>query len=167
MEYVELLEILSRGEDSQHQFKRNMTNTDAVVAEMVAFSNGTGGKIFIGVDDKGIITGLSTEDIQRLNQLVSNAAIQGVKPAINPVTENVMTADGLVMLIDISAGINKPYQDKDGVFWVKSGSDKRRATSREEIQRMFQKSNLLHADVVPVQGLSVSDLDLEYFEHFF
>ena len=167
METIKLLEILSRGEDSLHQFKKNIRNADSLAAEMVAFSNGTGGKIFIGVGDDGGVTGLSTEDVRRLNQLIANAASQGVKPAINPVSENIMTTQGLVILIDVPAGINKPYQDKDGVFWVKSGSDKRRATSREEIQRMFQQSNLLHADVLPVQGISVADLDLDYFKHFF
>jgi hypothetical protein len=30
--------------------------------------------------------------------------------------------------------------DKNGSIWIKSGPDKRKATSREEIQRMFQES---------------------------
>ena len=167
MEIVELLDILSCGEDSQHQFKKNMRNDDALAAEMVAFSNGAGGKLLIGVNDDGSIAGLSGEDIHRLNQLISNAASQNVKPAINPVTENIMTASGLIMIVDVPAGINKPYQDKDGAFWVKSGADKRKATSREEIQRLFQSSNLIHADELPVQGVTVADLDLDYFRHFF
>ena len=56
-----------------------------------AFSNGTGGKILIGVSDDGTITGLSGEDIRRLNQLISNTAGNNVQPAINPITENIMT----------------------------------------------------------------------------
>jgi hypothetical protein len=36
------------------------------------------------------------------------------------------------------------YMDKNGAIWVKSGSDKRRATSREEIQRIFQANWLVH-----------------------
>jgi ATP-dependent DNA helicase RecG len=57
--------------------------------------------------------------------------------------------------------------DKDGIIWVKSGADKRRATSREEIQRLFQQAGLVHADETPVAGLGVADLDLPYFEGFF
>jgi len=56
MEIVELLEILSRGEDSKHQFKKNVTNPDSLAGEMVAFSNGTGGTMFIGVNDDGSIS---------------------------------------------------------------------------------------------------------------
>lgn len=167
MEPIELIEILARGEDSLHQFKRNFTNSDALAAEMIAFSNGAGGQIFIGVNDDGTIHGLTSEDVQKLNQLISNTASQGVIPAISPVTENIQTDSGLVLRLDISPGINKPYQDKNGSFWVKSGSDKRKATSREEIQRMFQSANLVHADELPVQGLTVADLDLDYFMTFF
>jgi len=71
------------------------------------------------------------------------------------------------MLLSIPSGINKPYQDKNGVFWVKSGAYKRKATSREEIQRLFQKGNPVHADEIPVQGATADDMDLDYFRDFF
>jgi len=32
--------------------------------------------------------------------------------------------------------------------------------SREELQRLFQQSGLIHADETPVQGLGVGDVDL-------
>jgi len=83
------------------------------------------------------------------------------------VTENVNTENGIVITINISEGINKPYHDKNGAFWVKSGADKRQATSREEIQRLFQKSGLIQADETPVQGATIDDLDLDYFMDFF
>ena len=167
METIEFLELLELGEDSTRQFKKDVTNADSLAGDFVAFSNGTGGKLLIGVRDDGAIAGLSGDDIRRLNQLISDVASQHVKPAINPVTENIKIDDALVMLVDIPAGINKPYQDKNGVFWVKSGSDKRKATSREEIQRMFQASNLIHADEIAVPGMTVADLDIDYFRDFF
>ena len=167
METIELMTCLAQGEDSEHQFKKNITNAESLAAEMVAFSNGNGGKIFVGVADDGLITGLTKEDVHRLNQLISNTASQNVRPAINPTTQNIITESGLVIVIDVPAGINKPYQDSTGVFWVKNGADKRRATSREEIQRLFQASGLLHADDSPVNGLTIADLDMDYFRDFF
>ncbi|MFY9261640.1 MAG: RNA-binding domain-containing protein [Gallionella sp.] len=167
MEITELIDIISRGEDSQHQFKVDFNNADALAAEIVAFSNAGGGRIFIGVQDDGVISGLSRADIARLNQLIANTASQNVRPAINPITENVAHPSGTVLVVSIAEGITKPYMDKNGIIWVKSGSDKRRATSREEIQRLFQQAGLVHADETPVQGLGVGDVDLPYFEHFF
>lgn len=167
MEITELIEILSRGEDSCHQFKVNFTNADAMAAEMVAFSNTAGGRIFIGVQNNGSVLGLTGEDIDRLNQLVSNSASQNVRPAINPKTENVHHPTGMVMAVSIPDGISKPYMDKNGIVWVKNGSDKRRATSREEIQRLFQQAGLVHGDETPVPNLGVGDVDIPYFEAFF
>jgi hypothetical protein len=167
METTELIEALSRGEDSRHQFKENFTNADALAAEIVAFSNTAGGQIFIGVQNDGTVLGLSHADIDRLNQLISNSASQNVRPAVNPLTENVPHPNGTVMVVTVAEGVSKPYMDKNGVIWVKNGSDKRRATSREEIQRLFQQAGLVHADETPVAGLGAGDVDLPYFEAFF
>jgi len=167
METVELMTILAQGEDSYNQFKRDVPNVNALAAEMVAFSNGQGGKIIIGVDDDGQIFGLDTAAVNQLKKDISNAASQIVRPIINPTTQTMTIDDKIVVVIDIAPGINKPYQDKNGVFWVKSGADKRKATAREEIQRLFQMSNLLHADEAPANGLGLADLDHEYFATFF
>jgi ATP-dependent DNA helicase RecG len=167
METTELIELLSRGEDSRQQFKTDMNNADALAAEIVAFSNTAGGRIFIGVNDDGSVRGLSGADVARLNQLIGNVASQGVLPAVNPISENVPHPAGTVMVLSVAEGVNKPYMDKNGTIWVKSGSDKRRATSREELQRMFQQAGLVHADETPVAGLSAGDVDMPYFETFF
>ena len=38
----ELRELIALGEDSRRQFKVNVTNTDTLAADLVAFSNGNG-----------------------------------------------------------------------------------------------------------------------------
>lgn len=167
METSELLEIIARDEDSKHQLKANMTNETSLAQEMIAFSNTLGGMVIIGASDDGTIAGLTREDMGRLSNLVSNAASQQVKPAINPVTENIALDDGLVMVVHIPNGISRPYMDKNGVIWVKSGADKRKATAREEIQRMYQSAGLLHGDEIPVPTMTVSDLNERSFSEFY
>ena len=166
MNEVELTQILKQGEDSKHQFKQAIDNGNALAAEMVAFSNSLGGKLFIGVNDDGEIIGIPNNKWHNLNQLIANTASQSVRPAINLITENIKTQHGLIMIISITQGINKPYMDAQGFFWVKSGADKRRVTAREEIQRMYQSSNLLHADITPVINMGIDALDRDYFNHF-
>jgi len=168
MEAIELIELTARGEDGRTQFKQTLTSEASLSGELVAFSNSKGGKILVGVDDHGVIVGLSSHDIHRINQLVSNAATDHVRPAINPDTENIATAGGqVVMVITVPEGISKPYSDNGNVFWVKSGSDKRRVTSREEMQRLFQSADLVHADEVPVEGSTDDDIDREHFATFY
>ena len=55
MEAIELIELISRGEDSRTQFKQSqdVTNAKSLAGEMVAFANSKGGRILIGVDDAG------------------------------------------------------------------------------------------------------------------
>lgn len=168
MEAIELVESVGRGEDSRTQFKQNITNAESLAGDLVAFSNSKGGRILVGVNDQGGIVGLSVDDIRRINQLVSNTATNLVRPSVNPETENISTVGGqVVMVVTVPEGISKPYSDNNGVFWVKSGADKRRVTSREEVQRLLQSAHLVHADEVPVEGTTTGDVDLEHFREFF
>jgi ATP-dependent DNA helicase RecG len=89
MELKDLRDIVSRGEDSKHQFKSDIHNGDSLAAEMVAFSNSQGGQIFIGVSNKGELDGLDSQGVGRINQLISNAASQHVRSPIAVHTENI------------------------------------------------------------------------------
>ncbi len=166
MEPSEVVEAVARGEDGRNQFKLDVTNPTGLAAEISAFANTEGGRIFIGVSDLGAIVGVSTDGIRRINQLISTAASEHVRPAINPFTENVEVNGVVVIVVQISKGVSRPYLDTSGAVWVKSGSDKRKVTAREELRRMFQEADLLHADEVPVSEMSVQDLDQDFFRSF-
>lgn len=166
MEALELIEIIERGEDSHHQFKQNMTNPTAASQELSAFANSNGGMLIIGVDDLGNITGLTGDDIRRLNQLISNAASQ-IRNPINPITENIKVRDKIVLIVHVPKGIDKPYFASDGVIYVKSGADKRKVTSKEELRRLFEQSDILHADQIPVDESNLIDLDIDFFDQFY
>jgi len=159
---------LRQGETSTVQFKVNVTNEIGLAQELVAFSNGQGGRIFIGINDRdGSIAGLTYADIQRLNNLISNAAMNHVKEPVYPQTEVVEVEGKLVMIATVSAGSRKPYLDKNGVIWVKSGADKRRVTSAEEISRLLPSGQRFMADKEMVPEADFSQLDLPFFEAFF
>jgi ATP-dependent DNA helicase RecG len=134
-----LLSQIAAGEDSTRQFKKNVTNADALAAEMAAFANADGGVIFIGVDDDGSIPGLTFSDVSRINQIISNAASQHVKSPLTVKTENIPIGnDRVVIALRIPKGQDKPYFDRNGVIWLKTGSDKRKINSREELCRLFR-----------------------------
>ncbi len=163
----EVATIIARGEDSRHQFKRDFANTESMAAELAAFANMGGGLLLVGVSDDGAIAGLTTGDIGRLNQILSNAASQHVKPPLNPTSSNVQTDQGLLMVIEVPEGLNKPYVDANGRIWVKAGADKRQVTAREEMQRMFQQSGLIYADELAVGSASIDNIDQGEFSRYF
>lgn len=153
MNLAELRKLVSRGEDSCLQFKSDVRNVDALAAEMVAFANSEGGRILIGVQDDGELTGVPRSALGRINQLISNAASQHVRSSISPLTENVvMGEERIVIVVSVTKGIDKPYFDRGGVIWLKSGADKRRVSSKEELRRLFQVSDQFHADELPARA---------------
>ena len=125
-----LLTQIALGEDSTHQFKVDVRNGESLAAEMVAFANSDGGTILIGVADDGSTPGLGKDDVARINQLISNAASQMVRSPLAVQTENLALENGRVLIVlSVPKGIDKPYFDKNGVIWLKTGADKRRVNS--------------------------------------
>ncbi len=166
MSLKELKAQIALGEDSHRQFKQDITNADSLAAEMVAFANSEGGTIFIGVADDGTLPGLSKADVARLNLLISNAASQNVRSPLTVQTENVAVRKGrVVIMLTIPKGLDKPYFDRNGVIWLKSGADKRRVNSKEELRRLFQMSDQFHADQLPTRA-GIDKLDKLRFRDF-
>jgi ATP-dependent DNA helicase RecG len=98
--------------------------------------------------------------------LISNAASQHVRSPLSPLTENVSVGKGRVVIVaTIPKGIDKPYFDRGGVIWLKSGADKRRVNSKEELRRLFQVSDQFHADELPTKA-GVDALDKLRFRDF-
>ena len=97
METSELLELIEKGEDSQTQFKERFGSIDALAAEICAFSNSNGGNIIVGVSDDGEITGLTKEEIHKLNEWVSSTCSQKIDPQVNVTTQNIKYPDKIVI----------------------------------------------------------------------
>ena len=157
---------MALGEDSRRQFKQDITNVDALAAEMAAFANSEGGVIYLGVADDGTLPGLSRADVARINQLIGNAASQHIRSPLTVQTENLELDNGrLAIVLTVPKGIDKPYFDKNGVIWLKSGADKRRVNSKEELRRLFQSADQFHADELPTKA-GIDKLDKLRFRDF-
>ncbi|MBK8664145.1 MAG: putative DNA binding domain-containing protein [Ignavibacteriales bacterium] len=168
MKPEELLDLVSCGETSKVQFKRDVNNAVSISQEMVAFANSKGGLIIIGVEDKtGGISGLSYEDLQRINNLLSTAAQEHVKSPIVITTETVTIGDKRVIVVEVPEGTDKPHFDKDGFIFIKNGADKRKVTSKEEISRLLQSVGNLYAEERIIPHSKISDIDRLIFTEFF
>lgn len=82
----------------------------------------------------------------RLKGFFFSRTFQHVRPPVHPMIKNVPTPEGMVMVVEVPDGLSKPYLDNHGRLWIKQGADKRHVTSREEMQRMFQRAGLVRAD---------------------
>ena len=171
MNALELLDIISAGETSNVQFKREIDNYDKIAEEMIAFSNSKGGTILIGIEDKkGTIYGLDYQQLQTYSITIAQIAHDNVKPQVFLFTEVVsiptMEGDKKVLVIEVSEGVNKPYKDNNGTIWIKQGPDKRRLTDNNEQIRLFQQSGLLYIDEMIVPDTSMDDVDNSKVEKY-
>lgn len=162
----DLLQKIALGEDSVRQFKEDVKNGESLASEIVAFANAGGGEILIGVSDGGDPVGLKKEDVSRINQLISNTASQLIRSPVAVRTKNIMLEnDRIIIILTVPDGLDKPYFDKNGVIWVKCGSDKRRINSKEELRQLFQKMDVFHADELPTKA-TFDQLDKLRFQDF-
>ena len=160
----EIEQIIGKGEDSKTQFKSRFASIDSLAVEISAMANSHGGIIVIGVSDTGQVLGI--EDLNKLNQWISNACSQKIDPPLSVATQNCFVDEKLLVLLEIPIGMNKPYAANKGELWVKVGADKRRAT-REELKRLMQASGNLYADEMPVASTSLPDIDMFTFRRFY
>ena len=168
MNALELLDIISKGETSQVQFKANVTNEQSIAQEMVAFANTKGGTILIGVDDKTWdIIGLTDDDLRRLTNLLVNASSQHVKEPIFIETDTIEYEGKKVLIVNVPEGIAKPYKDNDGIIFMKNGANKRKVTSNEEISRLLQSSGYLYAEEKVINHSSIDDINTQKFKSFY
>jgi ATP-dependent DNA helicase RecG len=162
---AEIHREISLGEDSSRQFKEKLNNAVQIAVEMCAMSNSSGGIIYLGIKDDNSVLGLSQSEIHTYNQFISAAANEHIRPAIYPQTQSIQIDDKIILLVEISEGTSKPYCDKDGIYWVKSGSDKRKA-SPQELLRLFQQSTQIFLDETTTSA-NIADIDLPKFYLFF
>ena len=166
---ADFVELISNGENSGVEFKRDDVHADSLAKEISALLNLEGGHIILGVEDDGTVVGL-TRSREDAEQWVINVCRENLQPPILPYWETVPFDDRLVGVLFLpSDAPDKPYKGKRGSAWVtfiRVGSTSREAT-REEEQRLYQASGLLRYDAKPMPGSSVGDLDRHRLVNYF
>lgn len=156
---TELLEIIANGENSGVEFKRDDLRPEQLAKEVVAMTNFQGGRVLLGVEDDGTITGIQR---QNLEEWVMNIMQDKIHPMLLPFYEEVRMDDGLIVaIVTFPQGISKPYvvrhQGREEIF-IRVGSTSRLAT-REQQMRLFEIGGMLHTEVMPVPRTDIGSLD--------
>jgi ATP-dependent DNA helicase RecG len=159
----EVCELMRQGENASVEFKELPVRPEVVAREMVAFANGSGGVILLGVTDDGVPCGVDTAS--HLEEWVMNIARTSVIPALTVGCEMVEIDGVSVCVVSITKGGDKPYQTGDK-YLIRVGSTNRVA-SQSELMRLFQVSGVFHYDTVAVTGSSINDLNLAALDTFF
>lgn len=120
----ELNTVIQSGEGYKTEFKRNI-NSD-LSKELVAFANASGGRIFIGIEDNGIISGVNVDNAFR-SKVITMA--RDCDPSVDIETE----AFENVFIIKVQEGNNKPYRCTNG-FYIRNGASSIKLSTQEIIE---------------------------------
>ena len=158
----ELFELITNDENSGVEFKSDGLRPEKLAKEVVALANFQGGRILVGVEKDGTITGIQRADLERW--VMDTVFGRYVHPMILPFYEEIQVDDQhRVAVITISQGATKPYvvrhRDREDIY-IRVGSTSRLA-SREQQARLYAIGGLLHPELLPVSGSGLCDLSLE------
>src|SRR5690242_19802040 len=103
MTRTELLEIIRNLESSGVEFKRDDIDARALAKEIVALANLRGGRVLLGVEDDGTVSGVVRP---RPEEWVMTVCRDKIRPEIIPYFELVHDVDGgrTVAVIQIDPG---------------------------------------------------------------
>ncbi|MCU0425822.1 MAG: putative DNA binding domain-containing protein [Candidatus Kapabacteria bacterium] len=169
MTQSELFEILANGENSFIEFKRDDVKPQDLAKECVAFANTAGGRILLGVEDNGEISGTSRGAGETERWVMDTVFGKYIHPTIIPLYEELAMADGKrIGVITIASGISKPYYrllNEREEPYIRIGTLSKLAT-REQQLRLLESSGLLYVEKLPISGTSMRDLDARRFKDF-
>ena len=153
MREYELLTLIAQGEGNSLEFKSSGVNQETLAKAIVAFANLRGGRILLGVDDDGSVSGWNKPKEWVMDTVVA----EYVTPRVDVGYKELTTDGARVGVVSVPQGAVKPYAVRrhsgGAQFYIRMGNVSREA-SREQIMRMMdasapgyvEKSALLDSD---------------------
>lgn len=158
-------EELLKGESDNVEFKvQRPTDSSKYMKSVVAFANGKGGSLIFGIDDKSHeVVGIPKENIFREMDAITEAISDSCEPAIIPDIYLQTIDDKSIIVVEVSAGRQRPYYLKskgitDGVYIRVAGTT--RHADRDMTTEMYYEDEGRSFDTAARKDLTVSDEEI-------
>ena len=158
-----------RGRESKTlEFKSTIKKFDAIIKTCIAFANGVGGKIVIGINDNTQnIIGINDEIRDKIYDDFPNSLYDSTSPHLISQIYEQRFNEHAVLVIEIPPSLKKPcFLRRDGLpkgVYLRIGSSTRRANEEyiEELMRENQRVSYdeepIHLDTAILQRTQLSD----------
>ena len=165
--HTELLDIITNGENSVVEFKRDVVQNHDLAKELVAFSNLSGGMVLLGVEDDGSISGMTRPDLE---EWVMTTCRDKIRPGIIPFFEVVRKVEPGkdVAIVRVTRGfdVNSLWHNNRNTYYIRVGTQSREP-SPEELGRLFQQRVTIRAELRPVSGATLNYFDRRRLRDYF
>ena len=169
MEQHRMIPVYPDRESKSLEFKSTLPSFYILTKTCVAFANGTGGKIIIGIDDKSRqIIGIDDNLRNRLYDEFPNSIYDATSPSLLVEIYGQSFGKVSIMIIEIPSSIKKPVFIKSeglprGVY-LRAGSSTRKANAEyieelmRENKRIYFDEESVHADIGILSGTLIKNI---------
>lgn len=156
-------------ESSTIELKREIPKNEQIIKTTIGFCNQNGGKLIIGVNNDGTIIGINENEIQKALEYLEKSIYESTAPSIIPLIYTQQIAGKLLLIIEVSSGMNKPYYLRSeglekGVY-IRLGRSTVRANA-DMIEELKWQSRGREFDEMAVYNATVNDLDQDKIADF-
>lgn len=150
------------GEDKNVEFKREIPEKhEKFYKDIIAFSNSTGGKVILGVEDETcVVYGIGDQSPFKLSDSISNMISDACTPQIEPDITIKTIEDKTVLEIDVPAGKFRPYfiknKGKKTTSYIRINGTSRPADDRKLKELELEGQNISYD--------SMQDIGVEFDE---
>ena len=165
---MSLLNAIQSGEGKNVEFKEELPGSQAIAKTVIAFSNTAGGKLIIGVNDQGNVTGLKSDvDIFELQDQVASVIYDNCYPNILPDIYTTTIDNKVLLVIEVYRGNLLPYYLKkygksEGTY-IRIGATNRKASYENILELERQRMNLGY-DQEANREVALDSLDISSLE---
>ena len=156
MNEKELKFILQEGEGLKIEFKESFDKF--LAKEMVAFANSEGGRIFLGVNDNGIVKGIAIT-----NRVKSQ--IQDIARNCDPSIKIDLEEFNKVLIINVEEEKDKPYKCSSG-FYLRQGANSQKLSRNEIIDFSISEGKIRFDEQINNEFEFPNDFDGEKLNNY-
>lgn len=168
-----LMEQIQKGENKTLEFKEVFPKNESIAKTIIAFSNTSGGKLIVGVNDAREIIGIDDSLVFEMQDKVASIIADNCSPGILPEIYCVNIQGKLVLVIEVFRGNLKPYFLKsrgkaDGTY-IRIGATNRTADQETIAELERQKRNISFDEEIcydqEFNDLDITPLRKKFEEH--
>ena len=148
--------IINDGENQFVEFKEKFDKR--IDKEIIAFANGNGGRIFIGIDDKRNVTGINITN--SLRSKIQNIA-HNCDTKINVKIETYKN----ILIVNVKEGDNKPYSCQRG-FYLRIGPNSQKLSRDEIINFSITEGQIYFDEQINEEFIYPDDFDHDKFNFY-
>ncbi|MBF0431714.1 MAG: putative DNA binding domain-containing protein [Fibrobacteria bacterium] len=146
------------------EYKREVTDYKKIAKTVIAFANGSGGQLIVGVTDKTrTVIGVSPNKIDMLLERLPVSLSDLIHPSIFPQVYVKTINNKEVIVLQVYPGSQKPYflasEGKDKGVYIRVGAHTRRAEGEILNELRLQQTRMAY-DEIQIQHCNKKELDL-------